>query len=316
MTAVDATIEAANGTAFANAFPALPFAIRHRLAGDPLFSLARIVDLVRKLPADSIEYNSGKVSIGQDPKAIPVVDLDPAEVVRRIETCGAWMVLKHVDTHPAYRAVLEQALLSVARANGHASLKDAGFEDIRGFLFVSSPNATTPFHVDAEDNIFAHIHGEKYFTICDNRDGSVVSDDEIEHSITKHRNVAYSPDYESKSTCYSMQPGDGVFVPYLWPHWVRTGSKYSISLAITWKTEEAMRKNDITVVNSMLRRIGLPQRAPGYNPPLDAIKLALFRAAKAAVEPLRKSVAIRAAVRRLVLGRDANYYLKTTKPAA
>ena len=316
MTAAAATIEAADSVAFASAFPSLPFAIRHRLASDPLFSLTRIVDLVRELPADSIEYNSGKVSIGQDPNSIPVVDLDPAEVVRRIETCGAWMVLKHVDVHPAYRAVLEQSLLSVARANGHASLKDAGFEDIRGFLFVSSPNATTPFHVDAEDNIFAHIHGEKYFTICDNRDGSVVSDDEIEHSITKHRNVAYSPDYESKSTCYSLQPGDGVFVPYLWPHWVRTGSQYSISLAITWKTKEAMRKNDITVVNSMLRRIGLPQRAPGRNPMLDAIKLALFRVAKAAVEPLRKSVAIRAAVRRLVLGRNANYYLKTAKPAA
>ena len=311
-----ATIEAADSAAFASAFPSLPFAIRHRLASDPLFSLARIVDLVRELPADSIEYNSGKVSIGQDPNAIPVVDLDPAEVVKRIETCGAWMVLKHVDAHPAYRVVLEQALLSVARANGHASLKDAGFEDIRGFLFVSSPNATTPFHVDAEDNIFAHIHGEKYFTICDNRDGSVVSDDEIEHSITKHRNVAYSPDYESKSTCYSLRPGDGVFVPYLWPHWVRTGSQYSISLAITWKTKEAMRKNDITVVNSMLRRIGLPQRAPGHNPPLDVIKLALFRAAKTSVEPLRKSAAFRAAVRRLVLGRNANYYLKTAKPAA
>jgi hypothetical protein len=311
-----AMIEAADRAAFANAFPSLPFAIRHQLAGDPLFSLARIVDLVRELPADSIEYNSGKVSIGQNPNAIPVVDLDPAEVVRRIETCGAWMVLKRVDMHPAYRAVLEQALLAVARGNGHASLKEAGFDDIRGFLFVSSPNATTPFHVDAEDNIFAHIHGEKYFTICDNRDGSVVSDDEIEHSITKHRNVAYSADYESKSTCYSLQPGDGVFVPYLWPHWVRTGSQYSISLAITWKTKEAMRKNDIVVVNSMLRRIGLPQRAPGHNPSLDAIKLALFRAAKAAVEPLRKSVAIRAAVRWLVLGRNANYYLKTTKPAA
>jgi hypothetical protein len=90
----------------------------------------------------------------------------------------------------------------------------------------------------------------------------VVSDDAIEHSLTKHRNVTYSSDYESKSTCYSLQPGDGVFVPYLWPHWVRTGSQYSISLAFTWKTKAAMRKNDIFVVNSMLRRIGLPQRAP------------------------------------------------------
>jgi cupin-like protein len=316
MTAAAAMIEAAEPAAFTSAFPSRPFAIRHKLVGNPLFSLASIVDLVRQLPADSIEYNSGKVSIGQDASSVPVIDLDPAEVVRRIETCGAWMVLKSVEAHPAYRAVLEQTLLSVARANGHASLKDAGFEDIRGFMFVSSPNATTPFHVDSEDNFFVHIHGDKYFTVCDNRDGSVVSDDEIEHSITKHRNVAYSPAYESKSTCYSLQPGEGVFVPYLWPHWVRTGSQYSISFAVTWKTKAVMRKNDIFVVNSILRRCGFSQRPPGHNPALDVAKHALFRMAKAVVDPLRKSAAIRAVVRRLVLGRGANYFVKTAKPAA
>src|SRR5262249_35149837 len=80
----------------------------------------------------------------QDPNAVPMIDLDPQEIVRRIETCGAWMVLKRVETYPAYRAMLEETLLSVARANGPPTLADASFEDIRGFMFVSSPNSTTP----------------------------------------------------------------------------------------------------------------------------------------------------------------------------
>lgn len=316
MNAAVAMVEAVDTTALASAFPLQPFAIKHRLAGDPRFTLPRIVDLVRELPADSIEYNSGKAEIGQDPDATQFIDLDPTEVIRRIETCDAWMVLKRVEQHPAYRAVIEQALLALARANGHNSLKEAGFEDIRGFMFVSSPNATTPFHVDAEDNVFLHIHGDKFFTICDNRDGSVVSDDSIEHSVTKHRNVTYSADYESKSKCYALKGGEGVFVPYLWPHWVRTGSQYSISMAVTWKTKAVMRKNDVIVVNSMLRRIGFPQRAPGHNPAADAVKLALFRTARAVADPLRKSVAVRAVIRKLVLGKNANYFLKTAKPAA
>ena len=316
MNAAVAMVEPADKNALVSEFPMRPFAIRHRLAGHELFTLPRIIDLLRELPADSIEYNSGKAAIGQDPNATQLVDLDPAEVVRRIESCGAWMVLKRVEQHPAYRAVIGQCLLSMARANGHASLKEAGFEDIRGFMFVSSPESTTPFHVDGEDNFFAHIHGDKFFTICDNRDGSVVSDDAIEHSVTKHRNVAYSDDFESKSTCYALKPGEGVFVPYLWPHWVRTGSQYSISLAVTWKTKAVMRKNDILVVNSMLRRFGFAQRAPGHNPAADAIKLALFRSAKAVADPLRKSAAVRALIRKLVLGRNANYFMKTAKPAA
>ena len=316
MAASHALIDAVNGNAFAIAFPRLPFAIRHRLVDDPLFSLSRIVDLVRELPRDHIEFNSGKVAIGQDPNTVPIIDLDPQEIVRRIESCGAWMVLKRVEAHPDYRALLERTLLSVAEAHGYRSVKDAGFEDIRGFLFVSSPNATTPFHIDGEDNFFVHIHGEKYFTICDNRDGSVLSDEAIEAGLCSHRNVSYQPDFESKSTCYSLQPGDGVFVPYLWPHWVRTGSEYSISLAVTWKTKSTIRKNEVLLVNSMLRRLGLPQSAPGRKPALDAFKVAAFRAVKLIADPLRKSEGIRTFLRKLALGRQANYFMRTrTKPS-
>jgi hypothetical protein len=76
-----------------------------------------------------------------------------------------------------------------------------------------------------------------------------------------------------------------------------------------------MRKNDVFVVNSLLRRIGFPQAAPGRNPALDTVKLALFRSVKAVVDPLRKSLAMRALIRKLVLGRNANYYMKPKQAA-
>jgi len=75
--------------------------------------------------------------------------------------------------------------------------------------------------------------------------------------------------------------------------------QYSISLAITWKTKEAMRKT-ISSSSIRARRIGLPQRRAGAQSDARTISSRWFRSAKAAVEPLRKSVAIRAAVARLV----------------
>src|SRR5215470_17249669 len=99
-------------------FPQKPFAIRHKLAGHPLLALPRIAQLAAELPRDLIEYNSGKVAISQDPDAIPSVDLDPVEIVRQIETAGAWMVLKRVENSPEYRQLLHDMLLSVARARG------------------------------------------------------------------------------------------------------------------------------------------------------------------------------------------------------
>ena len=104
-----------------------------------------------------------------------------------------------------------------------------------------------------------------------------------------------------------------MFVPYQWPHWVRTTDSYSISLAITWKTKAVRRRNDLYVFNSFLRSMGLPQAAPDAHPALDALKLAMMRTAKATVSPLRKSEGMRRVLRRLVLGKNANYYYNDKK---
>lgn len=303
-------VQPTDSVSFTTKFPTLPFQIRHDYADSPLLTLPRIVDLVKKLPRDRIEYNSGKVAVNQDPNSVPLVDMEPEEVVRRIETANAWMVLKGIEVEPAYRELLEDALLSVARARGHRTLNEAGFEDIQGFLFVSSANSTTPFHADGEDNFFVQIHGEKFFTIYDNRDNSIASEEAIEHVIAKHRNLPFDEKFDAKATEYHLFGGDGVFLPYTWPHWVRTANEYSISMAITWKTREVRWRNDLHVANSMLRSLGLPQSAPGKRPALDLAKLAVFRTATAAVAPLRKSEMLRRALRYAVLGKNANYYYR------
>jgi hypothetical protein len=305
-----APVITADNNALKHDFPLKPFAIRHKLTGHPLLTLPRIAQLASELPRDLIEYNSGKVAISQDPDAIPSIDLDPVEVVKRIKTADAWMVLKRVENSPEYRRLLEDTLLSVARARGFNSLLDAGFEQVEGFVFVSSPNSTTPFHLDSEDNFFVHIHGEKVFTIYDNTDRSIVGDDEIERSMTKHRNLKFDDGFASLGQEFHLFAGDGCYVPYQWPHWVRTADKHSISMAITWKTREVRRLNDLHFFNSMLRGIGLPQQPPGIQPLRDAVKLAFYRTVTAAIRPLRSSLAMRRVLRRIALGKRANYYLK------
>ena len=302
--------EPTDATALTKAFPNQPFALHHHFTGSPLLTLPKLAELVRELPRDRIEYNSGKAAISQNPETTPMVDLDPEDVVRTIETAGAWMVLKHVEQHPAYGKLIEDALLEVARTRGYDNLKDAGFEDIRGFIFVSSAESTTPFHADSDENFFFQIHGDKFFHVYDNSDRSIASEEALEEVVVKHRNIPYEARFDAKCTTYNLKPGDGVFVPYQWPHWVRTAGSYSISLSLTWKSEDVRRRNDISTMNSMLRSIGIPQNPPGVNPTLDTAKLAVFRTAAGAVEPLRRSEGMRRVIRRLAFGRSANYYYR------
>ena len=245
--------------AFTELFPNKTFALKHGFAGNPLLTLPRIVDLVRELPRDRIEYNAGTAAVSQNPDTTPLVDLDPETIVKQIETAGAWMVLKQIETHPAYRALVEDTLMSVARDRGYDNLKDAGFEDLQGFIFVSSPNSTTPFHADSDENFFFQIHGEKLFYVYDNEDRSIATEEALEGVVAKHRNIPYDPKFDARQTAYTLFPGDGIFVPYQWPHYVKTAGSYSISLSVTWKSPDVRRRNDLYVFNSMLRGMGLPQ---------------------------------------------------------
>jgi hypothetical protein len=60
----------------------------------------------------------------------------------------------------------------------------------------------------------------------------------------------------------------------------------------------------------MLRGIGLPQPPPDVQPVRDALKLAFYRCVTTAIRPLRASLTLRRVLRRIALGKRANYYLK------
>ncbi len=286
-------------------FPERPFPIAHRLTDHRLFSLPRLIDLARSLDRDQIEYSSGDLQPDQDPGSIPSIDLPIDETIRRIEDCHAWMVIKSVEQDPEYHAFLKTCLAEVAAKTGDDA---ATFSDIRGFIFISSAHSVTPFHVDAEHNCFVQIHGDKAMHIFENEDRSLVSEEAMEISPSKHRNQHYEQGFESRATVYEMAEGDGVFLPYMWPHWVRTGDRYSISMAITWKTPEVLHLNKVRFMNAFLRKLGMPQSAPGTAPRLDGVKALAHDAAHALIQPLRKSERMRRLLRQVLFGRKANYY--------
>ena len=282
------------------------FTLKHHLVGNPLFTLPRLVALAKSMPRDRIEYASGKVAVGVRPEDVPQITMPPEEVIKSIETANAWMVIKRVEHDPEYRAVLEQF---VREANIAAGRSADAFSDIEGYIFVSSAKATTPFHVDAEENILIQLHGDKFVRTFDNTDRKLVTEEAMEISPSKHRNQHYEDWYETRATVHSLKPGDALHMPYMIPHWVSTGDSYSISMAMTWKTPEVKRMNKIRLMNGTLRHFGLPQKPPGESPVIDAAKVFAHDAMRAVIDPLRKSEGLRKILRGLIYGRKANYYL-------
>ena len=293
-----------------DALPGTPFRVTHKLGDHPLFQLSRLAELAGEMPRDRIEYNSGDLSPGQKVEETPGVELSPKETVRQIESCHAWMVIKNVETVPAYREILEKCLYGLANDNG---LPHAYFGDIQGFIFVSSAKSTTPLHIDAEDNFLIQMRGEKFVHIFEDPDHTIAPPQALELDPGKYRNLEYDESFEKKAEVFTLNGGDGVRIPYFWPHWVRTGDEYTISMAVTWKTPAILRNNKVLWANAMLRRLGMPQALPGKIPALDSAKVFAYDAGRAVIDPLRRSEGMRRLLRRVLFGEKANYYYREDK---
>ena len=74
MSAPGPALLALDAAALRERFGRQAFAVRHLLAGHPLFALPRLVALARRLPAARLEYNAGDVPITLDPKRAPGED--------------------------------------------------------------------------------------------------------------------------------------------------------------------------------------------------------------------------------------------------
>lgn len=264
--------------AFAAGFGRAAFGLQHRLAGDSLFSLERLVALSRALPADKVEYNAGDLPISVDPATTPRNGLSPEETIRRIRECRSWLVLKNVERDPAYCALLERCLAEVNDLRGTPAMSQK-----HGFIFVSSPGAVTPYHMDPEENFLLQIEGRKTMHVFDPWDRAVLSEQEIERFFGgAHRNLVFRDEYRPRAQAFELSPGSAVHVPMAAPHWVKNGPQVSISFSITFQTAASMRRQLAHRMNARLRRLGVEPRPIGQSPLRDGLKQLCYRALRAA----------------------------------
>ena len=251
-----------------------PFIIQHDLVGHPLFELPRIIELSKSLPADRVEYNAGNVPITLDPVNTPRTGLSIEETIRRIEECRSWMVLKNVETDPDYKALLDECL------DPMLSL----IPDMRGreaFVFVSSPGAVTPFHIDPECNFLLQIRGSKRVRMFPMNDPELLTEEEIELFYAGGtRNLICRDENGEKAQIFELAPGEGLHFPVTMPHWVENGPAVSVSFSVTFRTNDSDRREILYRVNHRLRKAGLKPTPVGKSRARDGVKFFFFDAAR------------------------------------
>lgn len=260
---------------FAQSYPETPHTLRHALDRHPLLDLEALADLAESLPPTSIEYNRGDLPIGIDDKP-GATGLSIGETIRSVGEANSWAALKNIEQAPAYEALLMD-LLNELRDQIEA--KTGAMLTPQGFIFISSPNAVTPYHFDPEHNILLQIKGSKAMTQFPAGDARFAPDEVHESYHTGGpRELKWDDALLEGGQALAIGPGDAVFVPVMAPHFVKNGPQSSVSLSITWRSEWSYAESEARALNHMLRQRGISPRAPGRWPANNAAKSFTFRA--------------------------------------
>nr|WP_232223499.1 cupin-like domain-containing protein [Sphingorhabdus lutea] len=252
---------------FEQNYPEIPHKIKHQLEGHKLLTLDALALLGDALPPQFVEYNKGDLPIGVDPDNVPKNGMSIGDTIRNIDVAKSWAVLKNIEQNPQYEKLLLDLLAEIK-----PTIEDKTGAMLRpqGFIFVSSPNAVTPYHFDPEHNILMQLRGHKSMTQFPAGDVRFAppSSHENYHSGGP-RNLIWSDDFLDSGTQYTLYPGDALFVPVMAPHFVKNGSEPSISLSITWRSNWSFDEAYAHGFNGMMRKWGMspnpPKRYPGQN---------------------------------------------------
>jgi len=256
-------------------------ALTHRLADHPLLQIDALVDLgkrqeERKLVRTHSDTATAGTSFGDAPKLHPN-PRGAADTLARIAEARAWMSLLNIQADPTYRAFVDEILDEI---RPYVERRDPGMCYRAGWIFVTSPNAVTPFHIDHEHNFILQIRGSKRLHAWDPLDRSIVSErgQELFHDDRSREKVAWSEEFLPKARVFDLTPGMGGYMPSTTPHMVKNGPDVSITISFTYYTDATRRRALLYRGNARLRRLGLKPRPIGQSARLDGYKAAVLGA--------------------------------------
>jgi hypothetical protein len=259
---------------FAASYPEGPHKLRHNLSAHPLLELDALAELGEALPGRSVEYNRGDLPIGVDGKP-EGNGLTIGETIRRIEQTNSWAVLKNIEQHPAYAALVAELLGELEEP---IVRKTGKVMKTQGFIFVSSPDAVTPYHFDPEHNILLQLTGQKAMTVFPAGNPRCAPDSVHEAYHTGGaRELTWADELARHGQTFQLTEGEAIFVPVMAPHHVKNGPLPSISLSITWRSEWSFAEADARAFNAVLRRWGFDPRPPGRWPARNTAKAIAWR---------------------------------------
>jgi hypothetical protein len=254
-------------------------AVTHALGDHPLLQMDALQALGQRLEARrSVRTHAATATAGTSFADAP--NLHPnrqgaSATLAGIAHARAWMSLLNVQADPIYRGLVDEVLDALRPL---VEAVDPGMCYRGGWIFISSPGAVTPFHIDHEHNFILQIRGRKRLYTWDPFDRVVVSErgQELFHDQHSRAGVVWDEAFRARARIFDLAPGMGGYMPSTSPHMVENGDEPSVTVSFTYYTDATRRREMLYRGNARLRRMGLAPAAVGSAPIRDAVKAGLL----------------------------------------
>jgi hypothetical protein len=279
----DGRILQACGNEFKRSFNLHPFKFNHTLHQSGLFEIPRIVELAKRMIEKNgdfcaLNFRHGtigrKFGDGTDDTKLSAVQQSEQldETVSRLGENCTWIKLVGVQNYDAeYAEVLNAITCELESLSDFPLRKDMTWVTMT--LLLSSPNITTPFHIDHETNFLFQVQGSKDVCLFPATDRELVPDQEIERYYSGDFSAAfYRQEMQDRGTVFRLAPGEVVHHPSLAPHWVKNGDNISVSISINYCMKSLEKRARVYQANYFLRKMGLEPSPPGLSPLRDSLK--------------------------------------------
>lgn len=252
-----------------------PFLVQHTLAEHPSFAFPALCELAqRQARHGNTLHRRGKVPVNSDFDTSYrefAINASLADTLAHMHEAGSFVVINYPEDDAHYAPIIRE-LYDDLRVGTEPI--DPGMVEIMAYIFISSPGALTPYHMDREQNFLLQIQGTKSMVLWDPRDRRVMTEQQIERLMGDAS--APRPGYEDRLSAlgqeYPLLPGQGVHHPFIAPHVATTGPAVSVSLALTFRTRGTKRRIQAYQVNYALRRLRLSPRPVGSSTLVDDVK--------------------------------------------
>lgn len=265
------------------------FSFRHNLSKEPLLQFEALFKLCRRLPEEQIQFRRGKVpvdinfdtSLSRNKEGLT---LD--SVIDDFDRNESYIAIYNPETDPEYKTLIECILSEISQKISGNDLPITWYST---YIFMSTGESVTPYHMDREMNFLLQIQGEKYAKLWNRFDDKVMTSSERDTLLTDRtkERPGYRPALENLSKNFELKPGIGLHHPFIAPHLISTTSARSISLAITYRTELSDIWTDAHNFNYYLRKLGLRPSVVGINKERDRRKATRIRFARKALKPVK-----------------------------